>query len=219
MVSLVQEEADAAECVTQVSNLIDQSTDVSPALRADAARNVQRILETATRVLADDQNAGMAEVAGAAGLARATLYRHFPTRADLVAAIRAQAYDDAGAAIAACRLEEGSASSALRRLIEGLMAVGDRYRFLQNESTEGADEANRQREQELGEPVRAMIQRGQKSGEFTDEVPAIWVSRTLDGLIRAALRMVSEDQITAPKAANLIYRTTLHGLSGPRLSA
>ena len=76
----------------------------------------------------------MADVAAAAGLARATLYRHFPTRDDLVAAIRAQAYDEAGAAIAACRLDEGPASDALRRLIEALVAVGDRYRFLQNEA-------------------------------------------------------------------------------------
>ena len=197
--------------------MIEQPTGAPPALRADAARNVKRILETATRVLADHQNAGMAEVAGAAGLARATLYRHFPTRADLVAAIRAQAYDDAGAAIAACRLEEGSASSALRRLIEGLVAVGDRYRFLQNESGD-ADEANRKRERELGEPVRAMIRRGQESGEFTTEVSALWVSSTLDGLIRAGLRMVSEGEMTAGQAAELIYRTTLRGLSGPQLS-
>jgi AcrR family transcriptional regulator len=158
----------------------------------------------------------MAEVAGAAGLARATLYRHFPTRADLVAAIRAQAYDDAGAAIAACRLEEGPAAEALYRLIEGLVAVGDRYRFLQNETRpDAAGQAFRKREQELSRPVVAMIQRGQESGELTSDVPPLWVTTALDGLIRAALRMVSEGQANAADAVELIYRTTLQGFSGP----
>jgi TetR/AcrR family transcriptional regulator, mexCD-oprJ operon repressor len=197
--------------------LIEQSKDVTPALRADAARNVKRILETATRVLADNQGAGMAEVAGAAGLARATLYRHFPTRADLVMAIRAQAYEDAAAAIAACRLDEGPAAEALKRLIEGLVAVGDRYRFLQNENRPQEQDAIMRRERELSEPVLAMIRRGQKDGEFTRDVSALWFTRALDGLMRGALRMVSEGEISAPEAADLIYRTTLHGLAGPEL--
>ena len=170
-------------------------------------------------MLADDRGAGMAEVAASAGLARATLYRHFPTRADLVAAIRSQAYEDAGAAIAACRLEEGPVAEALRRLIEGLVAVGDRYRFLQTETRpRDADQAIRKREEELSEPVLAMIRRGQKSGELTPDVSPLWVTRTLDGLIRGALRMAAEDQIAAREAAELIYRTALRGLGGPRIS-
>jgi TetR/AcrR family transcriptional repressor of mexCD-oprJ operon len=158
----------------------------------------------------------MAEVAAAAGLARATLYRHFPTRSDLVAAIRAQAYDDAGAAIAASRLEDGTASDALQRLVEGLVAVGDRYRFLQNEAeTEAGGAANREREEELAHPVLALIRRGQESGELSPDVPPRWVTRTLDALIRSALRDVAEGQFTPSEAAAMVYRTTLQGLSGP----
>ena len=185
-------------------------------MRADAARNVRRILETATRVLADDQGAGMAEVAAAAGLARATLYRHFPTRSDLVDAIRAQAYDDAGAAIVASRLEEGSASEALERLVEGLIAVGDRYRILQNEAeTAAGGAASRKREEELSQPVLAVIRRGQESGELSPDVPPRWVTRTLEALIRSALRDVAEGHLTPREAAAMVYRTTMRGLSGP----
>jgi AcrR family transcriptional regulator len=184
-------------------------------LRADAARNVHRILETATRVLAGDQRAGMAEVASEAGLARATLYRHFPTREDLVAAIRAQAYDDAGAAIAASRLEEGTPSDALLRLIEGLVAVGDRYRVLQNEAeTEAGGAASRKREVELALPVLALIRRGQESGELAPDVDPQWFTRVLDALIRSALRLVADGGITPSEAAAMIHRTALRGLSG-----
>jgi AcrR family transcriptional regulator len=199
---------------TELSKEIGAST--SP-LRADAARNVQRILDTASRVLADDQGAGMAEVATEAGLARATLYRHFPTRADLVAAIRGRAYDEAGAAIAACRLEEGPVTDALRRLVDGLIAVGDRYRFLQNEA-ETRPEEDRKREEELSQPVFAMILRGQRSGELAADVNPRWVTRTLEALIRSALRGITERELTQAEASELVWRTTLRGVGGPEAS-
>ena len=62
--------------------------------RSDAALNRSRILEFARRVLAEDENASMAGIASAAKLGRGTLYRHFPTRAALLDAVRAQARED-----------------------------------------------------------------------------------------------------------------------------
>jgi len=196
--------------------LSKQPGETSQALRADAARNVQRILGAATRVLADNRGAGMAEIATASGLARATLYRHFPTRDDLLAAIRAQAYDDAAAAIEACRLDEGTASEALRRLIEALVAVGDRYRFLQKESEgEPAGAPRTKREDRLRRPVLAMIKRGQRNGEFASDLTPTWVARTLAALIPTALRAIEEGEISSEDAALLVYRTALSGVVAP----
>lgn len=62
--------------------------------RSDAALNRGRIIEVAQQVLSGNERASMAEIAGVAKLGRGTLYRHFPTRAALLDAVRAQARED-----------------------------------------------------------------------------------------------------------------------------
>jgi AcrR family transcriptional regulator len=56
--------------------------------RADAVRNRARIVETASEVFAArGSDASLEEIARGAGVGIGTLYRHFPTRDDLVAAV------------------------------------------------------------------------------------------------------------------------------------
>ncbi len=56
--------------------------------RVDAERNRERILKTAKEVFTrDGAAASLDEIARLSGLGNATLYRHFPTRDDLLAAV------------------------------------------------------------------------------------------------------------------------------------
>ncbi|EIV95456.1 TetR/AcrR family transcriptional regulator [Frankia sp. QA3] len=61
--------------------------DLAPATRADARRNRQAILATARRVFAEQGiQASLDEIAQRANVGNATLYRHFGSRCQLVAA-------------------------------------------------------------------------------------------------------------------------------------
>jgi AcrR family transcriptional regulator len=59
--------------------------------RADAARNAARLLAAAREVFAEQgAEAALDDIARRAGVGNATLYRHFPTRGDLLVAVYAE---------------------------------------------------------------------------------------------------------------------------------
>lgn len=75
------------------------STSVRPKRRADVERNERALLDAAATVFATSGvDATVREVAAAAGVGMGTLYRHFPTRADLVVAVYRHQVDACGAA-------------------------------------------------------------------------------------------------------------------------
>jgi AcrR family transcriptional regulator len=79
-----------------------EGTATTPPLRSDAERNRARIIAAARTVFRrDGLNASMASVARETGVGIATMFRHFPAKEDLVAAVfadRMDAYADLVAA-------------------------------------------------------------------------------------------------------------------------
>lgn len=59
----------------------------SPVLRADAQRNRDRLVEVARSALSAEPSVSLEAIARDAGVGIGTLYRHFPTREDLVEAV------------------------------------------------------------------------------------------------------------------------------------
>lgn len=184
-------------------------------LRADAARNVHRIVEVAARLLGENPNVGMGEVGLAAGVSRATVYRHFPTREALISAIQVQAVEQSERALLACRLDEGSATEALHRLCDAWLDVAERYALAQLAAQPGIAIAGTSREHRsriLGDPLRALIERGQAAGEFSPALSTAWAVRSFGALLLAGARAVADGTLTHDEAPRAVFHSLYEGL-------
>jgi TetR/AcrR family transcriptional repressor of mexCD-oprJ operon len=180
--------------------------------RQDAQRNVARIVAAATRVLAEDPDATMQDIAGAAGLGRATVYRHFPTREDLLGAIAVAALDELRQALSDGRLEEAEPREALRRGVAAILEIGDRYRVLVDGHDHMPSEAKAAAMAETFAPLEAVLERARSQGVIRSAVPLTWVRATLGALIRVAMQEAAEGTLRRADAPRMIVDTLLGGL-------
>lgn len=90
-----------------------------PRRRADAVRNERALLEAAAREFVEHGvQVPVRAVAARAGVGVATIYRHFPTRADLVTAVYRHQVDACAAAGPALLAEHDDPSAALAAWID-----------------------------------------------------------------------------------------------------
>src|SRR5215218_8207415 len=154
--------------------------------RADAERSVARILDAAVDALASDPEASMAEVARRAGVVRATIYVHFPSREALIEAVTRRAIAEATAVIEAAEPDRGNAADALRRVVESAWRTLGRYHALVEINVRLAPADLRQRHGPALAVLEPLIERGQRDGAFRADVPTAWHLSTILALIHAA---------------------------------
>jgi AcrR family transcriptional regulator len=144
------------------------------------------ILEAAAGVIAArGESASMSDVAAAAGVARATLYRYFPSRQALLDELAALAVAGAEERLVAARLEEVATDEGVTRVVRALVEVGDAFIVLARERVQPNAE---QFEHSVGEPLRRLVERAQASGDLRDDVPATWLTDALVSLVVSVLR-------------------------------
>jgi AcrR family transcriptional regulator len=150
------------------------------------ARVTDAILEAAAALLADrGEQASMADVAAAAGMARATVYRYFPNREALFEALGRHAVEEAAQALQAGRLEEVPVPEAFERAVRALVAVGDYFVVVSRKSAR-PDPA--EFEERVASPLRGLIERAQSLGEVRDDLAASWLMESLVGIVASVLQ-------------------------------
>jgi AcrR family transcriptional regulator len=184
-----------------------------PRRRADAERSVARILDAALDALASDPEASMAEIARRAGVVRATIYVHFPTREALIEAVTRRAISEASEAIEAVKPDEGDPADALRRVVAAAWRTLGRFHALVELNTRLPHSDLRH----IHEPVLAvfepLIERGQRDGTFRSDVPSAWHLAMLLALVHAASGELRAGRLTPAQIEAALPPTVLGAIA------
>ncbi|MFJ4203169.1 TetR/AcrR family transcriptional regulator [Streptomyces sviceus] len=168
------------------------------------------VLRNAAALLTRKSTATMDEVAKAAGISRATLHRHFAGRDALVRALEEHGIAECEAALDAARLDEGSASDAVRRLVREIEPVAGLLAFLygENELWEdgGGDSWSR-----LDLRIASVFVRGQQNGEFRIDLSPVWLTEALYGLVASCAWAAQAGRVAPKDFTHMITELLLGG--------
>ena len=177
-----------------------------------------RILDVALEVLGQNPDAGMGDIAAAAGVVRRTVYGHFPTRADLIRSLTQQAVNEVAAVLTEVNASDGAAEAVWVDFIAGLWPLTHRYRVLLA-----------LRRGEYGEEIHSLlvpvdqilaelVQRGQESEVFGRHLPADILSQIAYAAVFAIADNDLSNRNVGARAATITSLLIL-GVPEPRAKA
>jgi TetR/AcrR family transcriptional repressor of mexCD-oprJ operon len=176
---------------------------------------VARILDAALEALASEPEASMAEIARRAGVVRATIYVHFPTRESLIESVTERAIAEVTEAMAAAEPERGDPDEALRRVLAvGWRELG-RFHALVGLNVRLPQAELRRRHRPVLTLLQPLIERGQRDGTFRSDVAAAWHLSMLLALIHAASGELQAKRLPATEIEAALVTTVLGALSAP----
>jgi AcrR family transcriptional regulator len=153
----------------------------------------------------------MEDVAAGAGVARQTVYAHFPSRQSLLDAVMARVTGEVATALGSIDLRKEPAPVALRRWIDAAWDLLERFPILLGPlivpSGDAEDELRRHAPITAG--LLALVRRGQRAGEFDRRTRPGWLVAVTIAIGHAAAAEVVAGRMTTAEGRSAFATAVL----------
>jgi AcrR family transcriptional regulator len=190
-----------------------------PVRHVQTSASRQAVMDTALAFAMLRPTASLDEIAIAAGVGRATLFRHFPNRTALLREAGRQVLDDVDARLAAEIPALGSradARRALRAVLEVLVDGGLPLHAVFSAPGLADDAALRAASKRLDRHIAPVLAAAADAGLLRADLDAAWRDAAFDGLLFAAWTAVREGRLAREDAPDRLLSMLLHGFGPER---
>lgn len=176
------------------------------------------LLDRALRHLNAHPATSMADLATAIGVGRATLHRHFATRADLVQAIGERSLDrweatQASAGVTAATTSEDAevVEACLRAMLGALTLDAEEFAFVLTDDSMVDEPGLLERMTALQTVEVELMSAAQRVGVLRSDVPPAWLSHLVYGVMVSVREALRAGDLAPRTAADVVVSTFLDG--------
>jgi AcrR family transcriptional regulator len=156
----------------------------------------------------------MSEIARRAGVVRATIYVHFPTRTALLDAVMEHAVAQVAAATRGAEPQRGAPVEALKRVLRATWRELARFHALLalNTARLPGEELHR-RHLPVLDQLEPLIERGRTQGVFRSDLPVSWQLAVIRAIVHTASREIQGGRLPDAEAEAAMLSTAIAAIS------
>lgn len=180
------------------------------------ADNRQRILLSARKLVAEGgfRAAQIAAVAADAGLSTGSIYRYFPSKAELFVEVLGEAVKHEIDILRSVVRSEGSAGTRLRRAVESFARRAFEgpflaYAFIAEPADQEVDAERIRARREIGKVFKTVLREGIASGEFPDQNPDVVAACIVGAFTEALIGPIGPTRINDKQREQVIETISL----------
>ena len=171
------------------------------------------LMEAGLRLLNQNKEASLSDIASAAGVGRATLYRLFSNKDELVKAIALHCLELFDQATTPLESKARSVMHFMELLFETIMPMTDEFQFLMDldyfaDDIPEVEEIANQIDKEMIE----LFDEGKREGSISKDLPSTWLNSYTEGLFISGWLQQKEHGADAKECARLAFRCFKNGV-------
>ncbi len=179
-----------------------------------AGKSRAALLEAGIDLLSKNSAATLSEIAMAAGVGRATLYRHFETREQLIVELATESLAETDRACAHILEQKLNGRKAIEQIFIAIMPLANRFHFLLTLWSEVSKNKDLKKtyDRQLSQ-LETRIAEAKAEKSIDKALPNEWLVSLIDNLLYTGWYYIGTGSLTPKQASKLATRSFFHGVS------